>query len=61
MVQTREDPWVPAGTAVQVVSLVKTSIFDTSLISAGLEVVVSPRGGHNGFHCLGAGAGGDLT
>ncbi len=43
VIQAEDDPWVPAAAALQL----------AASPGAGLQVLLTPRGGHNGFHGLG--------
>jgi len=42
LVHALDDPWVPAAATVRLAEVVASG--------AGLEVLLTPRGGHNGFH-----------
>ncbi len=46
LVHALDDPWVPAAATAQVAEAAQT---------ATLQVVLTPRGGHNGFHGIGDG------
>jgi hypothetical protein len=46
-----DDPWVPAAAALQLAAGERYGA------TAGLEVLLSPHGGHNGFHGVGDAAG----
>ena len=44
LVHALDDPWVPAAATAQVAEVVQ---------GPGLQVLLTPRGGHNGFHGMG--------
>ena len=51
ILQAFDDPWVPASTAIQLSHELSNQGSDDCLLP--LKVLITPRGGHNGFHGTG--------
>ena len=51
ILQAFDDPWVPADSAVQLQQRINDEVSENSC--SPLNVLITERGGHNGFHGLG--------